>query len=231
MAPPARTSKRDSRARLVETGLRLFARKGFDGVSTRDLAADAGVALAAIPYHFRGKQGLYDAVVDQLVERVRLATAPILAQIDATLQQAAGDRCRLSEGLGPMVESMLRQSLALPDANWSVFLIHREFVEASDAFSRMHRGFILDQQQAFARLVHAATGLEPSSVHAKVLANAIEHMVFVDTTYRIALGDRLSRPVARVVAELAPPITAAIRALLGLSQPAPRATRSRAPRR
>ncbi|WP_159098161.1 CerR family C-terminal domain-containing protein [Parazoarcus communis] len=57
-----------TRARLVAAGLELFGSGGYDAVTTRSLAARAGVNQAAIPYHFGGKQGVYLAVAQYLCD-------------------------------------------------------------------------------------------------------------------------------------------------------------------
>jgi TetR/AcrR family transcriptional regulator, regulator of cefoperazone and chloramphenicol sensitivity len=64
-AEPARHPRIDgeaSRARLLNSGLRLFAQQGFARTSTRELADAAGVNVAAIRYYFGDKAGLYRAV-------------------------------------------------------------------------------------------------------------------------------------------------------------------------
>jgi AcrR family transcriptional regulator len=64
-AEPVRAARHDgeaTRARLLASGLRLFAQQGFAKTSTRELAEDAGVNIAAISYHFGDKAGLYRAV-------------------------------------------------------------------------------------------------------------------------------------------------------------------------
>jgi AcrR family transcriptional regulator len=61
----ARTARHDgeaSRARLLHSGLRLFAQQGFSKTSTRELAEAAGVNIASISYYFGDKAGLYRAV-------------------------------------------------------------------------------------------------------------------------------------------------------------------------
>ncbi len=64
-AEPTRPTRHDgeaSRARLLQSGLRLFAQQGFAKTSTRELAEHAGVNVASISYYFGDKAGLYRAV-------------------------------------------------------------------------------------------------------------------------------------------------------------------------
>ena len=59
-----------TRQRLIDTGLTLFGRYGFDGVTTRQLATSAQVNQASIPYHFGGKEGVYLAIAEQIAASV-----------------------------------------------------------------------------------------------------------------------------------------------------------------
>ena len=62
-----------TRRRILDEGLDLFADRGFAGTTTRAIGAAAGVNIATIDYHFGGKQALYDAVVVRLYEDLALA--------------------------------------------------------------------------------------------------------------------------------------------------------------
>ncbi len=57
-APAAGAS---TRQRLLHTALRLFAQQGYATTSTREIAEQAQVNVAAISYHFGDKAGLYRA--------------------------------------------------------------------------------------------------------------------------------------------------------------------------
>lgn len=52
----------------------LFARKGFDGTSVRDICREAGVSANAVHYHFGSKGTLYRAILDRFMQE-RLASA------------------------------------------------------------------------------------------------------------------------------------------------------------
>lgn len=55
----------DSRAKLVAVATPLFAEKGFNGVSVREIASVADINVSMISYYFGGKEGLYSAVLNE----------------------------------------------------------------------------------------------------------------------------------------------------------------------
>jgi AcrR family transcriptional regulator len=59
-----------TRARILRAAIELFAREGFDGTTTRTIAAAAGVNHAMIVYHFRTKDALWRASVTTLFEKL-----------------------------------------------------------------------------------------------------------------------------------------------------------------
>ena len=66
------TSKED----ILDAAEQLFARRGFDGTSMRAIAQAAGVAQALLHYHFRTKEGLFEAMFQRrsgAINRIRLA--------------------------------------------------------------------------------------------------------------------------------------------------------------
>ncbi|MFW6334288.1 MAG: TetR/AcrR family transcriptional regulator, partial [Desulfosalsimonas sp.] len=52
----------NTRQRVLDHAEKLFAEKGFTGVSIREITAMADCNLAAVNYHFGGKKKLYLAV-------------------------------------------------------------------------------------------------------------------------------------------------------------------------
>ena len=70
--PRRSTGGVEARGRLLDAAEQLFAERGFYGVTTRQVAASAGVDDALIYYHFKNKSGLFDAVFERRA-RVLLA--------------------------------------------------------------------------------------------------------------------------------------------------------------
>ena len=60
---PHRLPAEDRRRQLLDTALDFFSRKGFEGATTKEIAAAAGVTEAIIFRHFPSKQALYTAVL------------------------------------------------------------------------------------------------------------------------------------------------------------------------
>lgn len=52
------------RRQILETALRLFARQGFDGTSTRQIAQEAGIAEGLIFHYFPNKEHLLTAMLE-----------------------------------------------------------------------------------------------------------------------------------------------------------------------
>jgi AcrR family transcriptional regulator len=63
----AYTRGAQTRARLIGSALKLFGQRGFDGASTRDIAAAAGLNAPALQYYFNNKEGLYAACAEHIV--------------------------------------------------------------------------------------------------------------------------------------------------------------------
>ena len=62
-----------TRVQIAAAATRLFATSGYGGVSLRAIAAEAGVQLSLIPYHFGSKAGLYRAIWASWMGRVPAA--------------------------------------------------------------------------------------------------------------------------------------------------------------
>ena len=127
-----------TRARLIEAAVELFGTYGYDSVTTRRLAERAQVNQVAIPYHFGGKQGLYIAVAEHIVERVGGQASPVLDALRAAGPEITPDQARrmLREMLGRVGELIIGS----PEAEfWARFIV-REQMDPSPAFDVLYRG-------------------------------------------------------------------------------------------
>ncbi len=77
----------DRRLQILEVATRLFARQGFSGTTTRQIADAAAVNEALIFRHFPSKEELYWAVIDE-----KTRSSATTAQMRARLDSNATDR-------------------------------------------------------------------------------------------------------------------------------------------
>lgn len=69
-----------TKEKIIAAATGLFAEKGLDGVTVREICRAAGVNVALVNYHFRNKEGLYGECVRRLFEK---SGGPHLATLDA----------------------------------------------------------------------------------------------------------------------------------------------------
>jgi AcrR family transcriptional regulator len=55
----------DKKIHIINHAVELFAEKGFEGTSIRDLAARAGVNVAMVNYYFGSKEKLFESLVEE----------------------------------------------------------------------------------------------------------------------------------------------------------------------
>jgi len=84
----------ETRLRIIRAAVELFGNEGFDRVSTRDIAARAGVNAPVLQYYFNGKEGLYVACVEYMQLHTTKLLQPV---IDTVRKRLAGKLTR--EGL------------------------------------------------------------------------------------------------------------------------------------
>ncbi|MEI6409133.1 MAG: TetR/AcrR family transcriptional regulator [Bacteroidota bacterium] len=63
--------KTDKRQHLLNIAEGLFAKYGYEAVSIRQLATEAGINLAMVSYYFGSKEGLFAAIIENKIPRTR----------------------------------------------------------------------------------------------------------------------------------------------------------------
>lgn len=81
MARPPNADADATRRRLLESAGALFAQRGVDGVSVRQIAAGAGVSLAMIHHYYGSKHALYQACVDAMYDELGGLQAELVAAL------------------------------------------------------------------------------------------------------------------------------------------------------
>jgi AcrR family transcriptional regulator len=79
----------DSRAAILDAAKLLFMQEGFRGISMRQIAEAVGVTKAALYYHFKDKEELFVAIVEQYLLEMAVLIDEVTAGADDTRSQIA----------------------------------------------------------------------------------------------------------------------------------------------
>jgi len=83
MTLPIRLSSQQRRGAILAASIRLFAERGFRGVTTRELAAAVGVSEPVLYQHFPSKKELYRAIIEASKDEGYTTALESLAQMAA----------------------------------------------------------------------------------------------------------------------------------------------------
>jgi len=104
----SRMSRQDRRGQLLRSAVNTFARRGFAGTKTHDIAAAAGVSEAILFRHFATKEGLYHAILDAKEDKE--AAAKLSRELEDCAKRR--DDTALFRRVGTMVLSSFREDPA-----------------------------------------------------------------------------------------------------------------------
>lgn len=128
--------------RILDAAERLFAERGFDGVSARDIAEAARVNKALVFYHHGSKAELFDRVLERYYE----AHARVLAE-------GADARGPLADRLHRLVDTYLD---FMEEHGGYARLVQMELATTSERLPRIRRG-VQQLHDTLARLLEGVT--------------------------------------------------------------------------
>jgi AcrR family transcriptional regulator len=167
--------------RLIEAAGEEFAAKGFAGATIRAISERAGTNVAAINYHFRDKEGLYEAA---LLEAHRSGRD----EADEMSEQGLAPQEVIRRFIHQFLTNIQREA----QGSWQTAMMHRELVEPSKACDVLVSEVI---RPRFERLSAAVRALCPEAddrrIHAmsfSIVAQCIHYKVACPISHRL-IGD------------------------------------------
>ncbi len=157
---PAPANNDTTRDVLVRVALDLFGRKGFEATSTREIAFGAGANIAAIAYHFGGKEGLRKGCAEFITGALGETLGPLLAEGGSigNLKPSAA-RAKLIQIIDTMIGFLVVSTQAEPIARFMM----REMSEPSSAFDLIHDSSMAPIHEHICALWALSTGWDAHS--------------------------------------------------------------------
>ncbi|MCY9515988.1 TetR/AcrR family transcriptional regulator [Paenibacillus apiarius] len=113
--------EKDVKIKIMDAAKVLFARKGFEGTTVRQICDEAGVALALVSYHFGGKENVFYALFD--------AFAPGFLHAEYELENP-------EEDLRAFIREFVRLRMAEPEL---INLLQQEIILQSPRLDKLQR--------------------------------------------------------------------------------------------
>ena len=191
---PARGTREDRREALVRAAFNQIAEHGFEGLRTREVAAEVGMNIATLHYYFPTKEALIRGVVAHAMQRFRSTLAPHGSPADQLRNHLRAVRKLLREE--PQVSAVMGE-LALRSArDPSLAQIMRE---TYDAWHRTLRGLL----KRAARDEQLAPELNSDDVAALIMATLTSM-----TLPTVASAQRVDQAFRQLERVLRPPVSA-----------------------
>ncbi|SCY40622.1 MULTISPECIES: TetR/AcrR family transcriptional regulator [unclassified Pseudomonas] len=101
------TDPDSARGKLLQTAAHLFRNKGFERTTVRDLASAVGIQSGSIFHHFKSKDDILRAVMEETIRYNTALMRAALAEADSVREQVlALIRCELQSIMGGTGEAM-----------------------------------------------------------------------------------------------------------------------------
>jgi TetR/AcrR family transcriptional regulator, regulator of cefoperazone and chloramphenicol sensitivity len=155
-------SELDAKQRLIEAGLEIFGALNLEGATTRQLAERAGVNQAAIPYYFGGKEGLYLAVIQYMLEHKGARVLPVAEEIrrEITGRQLTPEQAlALVRKLFSTIVRVLLEDQAT--TTWARIIV-REQMQPTKAFDLVYERLIRHVHEALTALLAIVLQRKPA---------------------------------------------------------------------
>ena len=127
-APKTNPASADTRQRLLDAAARLFADKGFQNVTVREICKASSANVAAVNYHFGDKAGLYRAVITFAMDVMRETNE---------LSQRAGDGQSPEDQIRGFVRVFVSRLTGDGPNTWIHRLMAREMEHPTEALDQV----------------------------------------------------------------------------------------------
>ncbi|WP_143196023.1 TetR/AcrR family transcriptional regulator [Archangium sp. Cb G35] len=124
-----------TRARILEAGMRCFAREGFAGATTRMIAAEAGVTLPVIAYHFGNKEGLHRACAQEIIEQHRRRLLPLVSAAHEAAHKGSLSATEARDWLDRILDALVKALTADAEQRLTTDFVLREMSEQGPGYA------------------------------------------------------------------------------------------------
>lgn len=149
-APKTNPASADTRQRLIDAAAALFAERGFQNVTVREICKASNANVAAVNYHFGDKAGLYRAVVTSAIQ---------VMQETNELSQRAGEGMSPEDQIRGFVRVFVGRLTGDGPTTWIHRLMAREMEHPTEALEMVMTQVVKPRLEYLCNVAAAVMGL------------------------------------------------------------------------
>jgi len=219
MARPVNADAQATQAKILATAYDLFAARGIDGASVRDIAKGASVSLAMVHHYFGSKQGLYEACIDAMLRELGGLRAELVSNL------ASGDVAPAAV-LGDAVRTGYRFARAHQKA---VRLLQRSLVDTGELDARVREHSVVPFLDTSSEVLGGIVGRPAASLRLPVQSAMFLVVRYAITSEReiaalvgaAAIGVTPRADASAAIVAVESHLVEAVFSLLGIAPPRP----------
>jgi AcrR family transcriptional regulator len=151
---PARAVVREdgeqTRQQLLEVAGRVFADRGYMNATSKEICELANANIAAVNYHFGGKDGLYAAVLEEA--HARLLSIDIVTEI-AQSKASGPDKLRM------LLRKIIGEVAKRDTGAWAMRVLSREFMAPTSLVDGMFRNQVIPKSKLVTGMIGDILGV------------------------------------------------------------------------
>jgi len=160
-APAPRAISDTTREKVLKAAEQIFAERGFQATTVRDICLRAGANIAAVNYYFRDKASLYTEVLRRFARTL-------------DVEAAISDRTIPPEKLLRMIIVMrLRGVFASDHPDWPFRLMMHEWAQPTPVLDRVMNEMFRPVYDRFREIVGSILGLPPDHETTRLCVHSI----------------------------------------------------------
>jgi AcrR family transcriptional regulator len=165
----ARDAPSSTKARILTAAEEVFAAKGFEGASTREIAAAAGVNISSLHYHWESKETLYFAVFENTYDQI---VGLVQASIPSSADDVAASRSVIDEAMGGLFD-FFADHPNVPK------LFVRRMLEADASTSEIERDILIPAWRRFASWTYDYGRMRGDGVQAQIFMLTVQSVLLL----------------------------------------------------
>ncbi|MBI1815028.1 MAG: TetR/AcrR family transcriptional regulator [Deltaproteobacteria bacterium] len=187
----AREAPSSTKARILSAAEQVFASKGFEGASTREIAAQAGVNISSLHYHWESKETLYFAVFQNIYDRI---VELVRTSIPAHIADPAASRTVVDTAMGRLFD-FFADNPNIPK------LMVRRLLESDASQVEIERDILIPSWKVFASLHNEMAGRKMKDADSQLFMLTIYSVLLIflldSRQYTSLLGGSVRTPELR----------------------------------